>query len=116
MQDTPYHREILILQSVLTKLAAQNPNEDLNLTHKLSQKLVSNAFSGYFEDYEKQKIKEAVTYLKDKEQLELPYIQNDLTQMLNSVAPAKDYFERNDQFRADGYCKRAKKYTHTNNK
>ena len=95
MQDTPYHREILILQSVLTKLAAQNPNEDLNLTHKLSQKLVSNAFSGYFEDYEKQKIKEAVTYLKDKEQLELPYIQNDLTQMLNSVAPAKDYFERN---------------------
>lgn len=44
MQDTPYHREILILQSILTKLAAQNPNEDINLTYKLSQKLVSNAF------------------------------------------------------------------------
>ena len=55
MQDTPYHREILILQSILTKLAAQNPNEDINLTYKLSEKLVSNAFSGYFEDYEKQK-------------------------------------------------------------
>ena len=95
MQDTPYHREILILQSILTKLAAQNPNEDINLTYKLSQKLVSNAFSGYFEDYEKQKIKEAVTYLKDQEQLELPNIQNDLIQMLNSVAPAKDYFEQN---------------------
>lgn len=95
MQDTPYHREILILQSILIKLAAQNPNEDINLTYKLSQKLVSNAFSGYFEDYEKQKIKEAVTYLKDKEQLELPNIQNDLTQMLNNVAPAKDYFEKN---------------------
>ena len=95
IQDTPYHREILILQSILTKLTAQNPNEDLNLTYKLSQKLVSNAFSDYFEDYEKQKIKEAVTYLKDKEQLELPNIQNDLIQMLNSVAPAKDYFERN---------------------
>ena len=95
MQDTPYHREILILQSILTKLAAQNPNEDINFTYKLSQKLVSYAFSGYFEDYEKQKIKEAVTYLKEKEHLELPNIQNDLTQMLNSVTPAKDYFERN---------------------
>ncbi len=95
MQDTPYHREILILQSILTKLAAQNPNEDINLTYKLSQKLVSNAFYGYFEDYEKQKIKEAVTYLKDKEQLELLNIQNDLIQMLNSAAPAKDYFEQN---------------------
>lgn len=95
MQDTPYHREILILQSILTKLAAQNPNEDINLTYKLSQKLVSNAFSGYFEDYEKQKIKEAVTYLKEKEHLELPNIQNDLTQMLNNRTPTKDYFERN---------------------
>lgn len=94
MQDTPYHREILILQSILTKLAAQNPNEDINLTYKLSRKLVTNAFSGYFEDYEKQKIKKAVIYLKEKEHLELPNIQNDLTQMLNSATPAKDYFER----------------------
>ena len=55
---------------------------------------MTNAFSGYFEDYEKQKIKKAVIYLKEKEHLELPNIQNDLTQMLNSATPAKDYFER----------------------
>lgn len=38
---------------------------------------MTNAFSGYFEDYEKQKIKKAVIYLKEKEHLELDFNKQD---------------------------------------
>ena len=60
--DTPYYREILILQSTLTKLAAQNPNEDINLIIELARKVTYRGFRDYFDNQEKQKIQDAITY------------------------------------------------------
>ncbi len=92
--DTPYYREILILQSTLTKLAAQNPDEDINQIIELAHKIAHRGLRSYFTNQEKQKIQNAITCLKEQEHLELSHIQDDLTQMLNNDTSAEKFFER----------------------
>ena len=93
LQNMAYRRELFILQSTLIKLAALDPNEDIEKIYITAQNLVRFGLEYYYDQIEKQKISKAFEHLKDIEKIDLPNIKQHLQHIRTSISP-KDYFEK----------------------
>ena len=93
LQNMAYRRELLILHSTLVKLAALDPNEDIEKIYKTAQNLVRFGLEYYYDQLEKQKIYAAFEHLKNIEKIDLPNIKQHLQHIRTFISP-KDYFEK----------------------
>lgn len=93
LQNMAYRRELLILHSTLVKLAALDPNEDIEKIYKTAQNLVRFGLEYYYDQLEKQKIYAAFEHLKNIEKINLPHVAQILFKLRNYKSP-KAYFEK----------------------